>query len=73
MEWAAIKFEGQLKVVKIDTENSDKFVKEYGIHGLPTFAVFRDGEAFGVQEGAIGKVGLTKYISKHVPELASIE
>jgi thioredoxin 1 len=59
-----------LKVVKIDTEKSKDFVSKYGIHGLPTFAVFKDGEAFGVQEGALGKQGLQEYILKHIPELA---
>jgi Thioredoxin len=60
----------RLKVVKIDTEKHGGFVSDYRIHGLPTFAVFRNGEAFGVQEGALGKQGLKDYILKHVPELA---
>jgi thioredoxin 1 len=69
MEWAASEYSGRLKVVKIDTEIHGRFVNRYGIHGLPTFAVFRNGEAFGVQEGALGKKGLQEYILTHVPEL----
>lgn len=70
MDWAASEYEGKLKVVKLDTEKYDAFVGRYGIHGLPTFAVFKQGEAFGVQEGALGKEGLKSYILQHVPELA---
>jgi thioredoxin 1 len=70
MSWAASEYEDRLKVVKIDTEKSKEFVGKYGIHGLPTFAVFKGGEAFGVQEGALGKQGLQDYIARHVPELA---
>ena len=66
MDWAAIEFEGIVKVAKVNTEDDDTFVKKYGIHGLPTFAVFKDGVAYGVQEGAMGKMGLEGYLRKHV-------
>lgn len=65
MDWAAAAYEGKLKVAKVDTENNESFVKRYGIYGLPTFAVFIDGDANGVQEGAMGKPALKKYIEKH--------
>lgn len=71
MDWAASQYDGKLKVVKVDTDANEKFVKEYGIHGLPTFAVFKEGVAYGVQEGAMGKDGLEKYIASHVPDLAA--
>lgn len=65
MDWAAIEFEGQMKVVKINTDTNDTFVKRFKITGLPTFAVFKAGEANGLKEGAMGKVELGKYISQH--------
>lgn len=71
MDWAAAHYEGKLKVAKVDTDEHVSFVKTYGIHGLPTFAVFIDGEANGVEEGAIGKPKLEKYIAKYVPDIAS--
>lgn len=69
MDWAASEYAGKLKVVKIDTDDNAKFVQEYGIHGLPTFAVFKDGNPFGVQEGALGKESLRQYIEEHAPEV----
>lgn len=69
MDWAATEFEGKLKVVKVDTDKNESFVKDYNIHGLPTFAVFKKGEPFGIQEGAMGKDGLETYIMKHAPEV----
>lgn len=65
MDLAASDYEGKLKVVKIDTEINKSFVDEYNIRGLPTFAVFKEGKAFGIQEGAMGKDGLKAYIEKH--------
>lgn len=70
MDWAASEFDGKLKVVKVDTGEDDKLVKDYNIHGLPTFAVFKQGEAFGIKEGAMGKVALEEYIIKYAPEVA---
>lgn len=65
MDWAAAEFEGKVKLVKIDTEANESFVKTYEIYGLPTFAVFVDGEARGLHEGAMSKVVFKDYIAEH--------
>ena len=70
MDWAASTYAGELKVVKIDTDKFPAFVKDYTLHGLPTFAVFTDGEADGLTEGVMGKSQLKKYLEKHVPGAA---
>lgn len=70
MDWAATEFKGKLKVVKVDTDKDDALIDAYSIRGLPTFAVFKDGEAFGVREGAMGKPALEDYILKYAPEVA---
>jgi len=66
MDWAASEYDGKMKVVKVDTHETSGLIKEYGINGLPTLAVFKKGECYGVQEGAVGKKGLIKYIDEHV-------
>lgn len=65
MDWAAAAYEGKVKVVKVDTERNESFVKKYGIYGLPTFAVFIEGDAKNVQEGAMAKPALKQYVQKH--------
>lgn len=70
MDWAAAEYEGRVKMVKIDTEVNNSFVKRYGIYGLPTFAVFVEGEARGVQEGAMSKPVFQKYIEDHAFSVA---
>lgn len=66
MDWAAAEFDGQLKVVKIDTEKNERFVNDYTIRGLPTFAVFKNGTAYGLREGAMGKAELERYITEYM-------
>lgn len=70
MDWAANEFAGKLKVAKVDTDENASFVQKYNIHGLPTFAVFKNGKATGIREGAMGKVGLESYILEYAPEVA---
>lgn len=65
MDWAAAAYEGKVKVVKVDTERNESFVKKYGIYGLPTFAMFVEGDAKGVQEGAMAKPALKDYVQTH--------
>eukprot|EP00177_Eucheuma_denticulatum_P003337 GFKZ01006028.1.p1 GENE.GFKZ01006028.1~~GFKZ01006028.1.p1 ORF type:complete len:173 (+),score=26.71 GFKZ01006028.1:210-728(+) len=71
MDWVANEFEGLLKVVKVDTDKNESFVGTYNIHGLPTFAVFKDGKATGIKEGAMGKAVLENYIMEYIPEAYS--
>lgn len=66
MDWAANEYDGKMKVVKIDTGETSVLIKKYGINGLPTLAVFKEGEAYAVTEGAVGKKGLIKYIDENV-------
>lgn len=68
MDWAAKEYDGKMKVAKVDTEGASNLVKEYRINGLPTLAVFKSGQAYAVQEGAVGKKGLIKYIEDNVFE-----
>lgn len=70
MDWAAAEYEGRVKMVKIDTESNESFVKRYSIYGLPTFAVFVEGEARGVQEGAMTKPVFQKYIDDYAFSVA---
>lgn len=69
MDWAATEFEGKLKVAKIDTEQNKSFVDKYDIRGLPTLAIFKGGEAYGIKEGAMGQNLLEKYLMEYAPEV----
>jgi len=71
MDWCASEYEGKLRVVKIDTEKYPNFVREYSIHGLPTLAIFKNGENISQIEGAIGKQKVLDLLNDNLPELSS--
>jgi thioredoxin len=43
---------GAIKVVKVDVDANHKIAKRYGIQGIPTIALFRDGRQIARSVGA---------------------
>jgi thioredoxin 1 len=46
---------GSIKVVKVDTDASPSTTKRYGVRGVPTVLVFRDGSVTAQHLGATTK------------------
>lgn len=66
LDWAASEFDGSLKVCKLDTDANASFVSKYAIRGLPTFAVFKQGKAYGLREGAMEKADFERYLIEYM-------
>jgi thioredoxin 1 len=43
VEEIAGEYEGKLRVVKMDVDNNRKTPERYGIHGIPTLILFKEG------------------------------
>ncbi|XP_073386890.1 uncharacterized protein [Physcomitrium patens] len=73
MEEVDSKYEGKLKVVKIETDPNPELVAEYKVYGLPTLIMFVDGKAVpdGRYEGAISFTKIVSMIEKCLPSLAA--
>jgi thioredoxin 1 len=46
---------GKVKVIKIDTDRNPEVSNQYGIRGIPTFILFKDGKIVWRQSGAVPK------------------
>lgn len=57
---------GQVKVVKLNVDENPKIAEKYGIRGIPTLLVFKNGEVAGQQVGAHPKNKLKAWISEVV-------
>jgi thioredoxin len=53
-----------LRFVKVNTEEHEHTVDEYGLKGLPVFAIFKEGQMLVKHEGNLGKAALTEFIKK---------
>jgi thioredoxin 1 len=56
----------QVKVVKLNVDENPKIAEKYGIRGIPTILVFKDGQVAGQQVGAHPKTKLKAWISEVV-------
>jgi thioredoxin 1 len=59
-------YEGKLKIVKINIDENQKTPRDYGVRGIPTLMIFKDGKVAGTQIGAVGKGQLTQFIDKSI-------
>jgi len=67
MEALQKEYGDKLKVVKVECDPNPALVEKYGVYGLPTFIIFKDGEMVpgSQKEGAIGKAKLIKYLEQY--------
>jgi len=58
----ADEYQGKLKVCKVDVDANPDVPAKFGIRGIPTLIVFRDGDAEATKVGALSKSQLTEFI-----------
>ena len=62
----ATQYDGQLKVVKVNTDESPAIAKEYSIRSIPTLIIFKNGKVVEQVVGAVPKTTLTNAVEKHL-------
>ena len=58
----AQQYDGQLKVVKVNTDEQPSIASHYGIRSIPTLMVFMGGEKMEQVVGAVSKTTLSQAI-----------
>jgi thioredoxin 1 len=66
VEEIAQQFAGQLKVVKLNTDENPNIAKQYGIRSIPTLMIFKGGQRVDMVVGAVPKTTLAKTLEKHL-------
>ncbi len=66
----ADEFDGTLAVGKLDADAHQEILMNYGVMGIPTLILFKDGEPVTRITGFRPKDKILKELSTHVPELA---
>ncbi|MDA0631580.1 MAG: thioredoxin TrxA [Proteobacteria bacterium] len=55
-------YAGRLKVCKVDVDSNAGIPEKFGIRGIPTLIVFKDGNAVETKVGALSKTQLAEFI-----------
>lgn len=62
LEEVATQYAGKLSVVKINVDENQDVPAKYGIRGIPTLMLFKNGEAAATKVGALSKSQLTAFL-----------
>ena len=65
VEEIATEFNGQVKVVKVDVDESQEISIRYGVQSIPTLMLFKDGNAVERLIGAYPKRSILAKIQPH--------
>jgi thioredoxin 1 len=66
LDQVASEYAGKLKIAKLDYDANPKVPARYGVLGLPTLLLFKDGEVVQQITGAKPKRALLKDITPHL-------
>jgi len=66
VEEIAAQYEGQLKVVKVNTDENPNIAGQYGIRSIPTLMIFKNGEKVDTVVGAVPKTTLSKAVEPYL-------
>ena len=59
-------YEGKLTIAKLNVDDNPETPPRYGIRGIPTLMLFKDGEVAGTKVGAVSKGQLAEFIDEHI-------
>lgn len=62
----AAQYEGQLKVVKLNTDENPQVANQYGIRSIPTLMIFKGGQNVDMVVGAVPKTTLAATLEKYI-------
>lgn len=66
VEEVADQYNGQVKVMKLNTDENPNVAKEYGIRSIPTLMIFKGGERVDMVVGAVPKTTLAEKLDKYL-------
>lgn len=71
VEAVAEQYAESARVVKINVDENPAAAQRYGIKGIPTLILFRNGKEAERVVGAVGKEALARLLDKHVGAAAA--
>jgi len=66
LEEISTEYEGKLKVVKVNVDENNVTAAMYGVRGIPTLLLFKNGEVVGTKVGNLPKGQLTAFIDSNI-------
>ena len=59
-------YQGKLKISKLNIDDNQKTPQKYGVRGIPTLMIFKNGNVAATKVGALSKSQLTAFIDSNL-------
>ena len=59
-------YAGKLKISKLNIDDNQKTPQKYGVRGIPTLMIFKNGNVEATKVGALSKSQLTAFIDSNL-------
>jgi thioredoxin 1 len=66
LEELAATYSGRLKVAKLNIDENSGTPPKYGVRGIPTLMIFKNGEVAATKVGALSKSQLITFIDENI-------
>lgn len=66
LEEIASEYEGKMRICKLDIDANEETPPKYGIRGIPTLMLFKNGEVEATKVGALSKSQLTAFLDSNI-------
>mgnify|MGYP001594234317 CR=1 FL=1 len=62
----AEEYDTKVVIAKINVDENDQSPQKYGVRGIPTMLLFKDGEVAATKMGALSKAELSAFIDSNI-------
>lgn len=66
LDEVAASYQGKLQIAKMNVDENREIPAKFGIRGIPTLMLFKDGELAATKVGALSKAQLTAFIDQQL-------
>ena len=66
LDEVATTFEGKLQIAKMNVDENRDIPAKFGIRGIPTLMLFKDGQLAATKVGAMSKAQMTAFIDQQL-------
>jgi thioredoxin 1 len=66
LEEISKQYDGKVKFVKLDVDQNSSTPPKFGVRGIPTLILFKEGQVKATQVGMLNKADLAQFIDGHI-------
>ena len=66
LDEAATTYEGKLQITKLNVDENREIPEKFGIRGIPTLMLFKNGQLAATKVGALSKAQLTEFLEQQL-------